>query len=419
MTQANQTNQANQANQTNMVNQAYQANQANMVNQAYQANQTNQKNTTFWQELATPILGLSPMDGVTDHPFRHIQKKYGQPALIYTEFTSVEGVCHGANRLLTDFLYDETQRPVIAQIYGTTPDFFRQTATVLCELGFDGIDINMGCPAKNVAHSGAGAALIKNPKLATEILKETKAGVDDYYNGKRAVDCANITEEIAREVKQRHALLPETYQNRHLDSTAAKVPVSVKTRVGFDEKVVEWWISTLLEHEPAAICVHGRTLKQQYSGQADWDEISKGVSLCAQTKTRYLGNGDVHTYEQAVEKCNTYGVDGVLIGRASFGNPFIFRPENQSEPERFATASQHEINTQNVFEIAVEHAKLFEKTYANRERYSFLPMRKHLGWYIKAIPQASEIRQKIYQTNNSQEVVALLSEYGLLDQAQQ
>lgn len=376
--------------------------------------QANKTNTTFWQELSAPILGLSPMDGVTDHPFRHIQKKYGQPALIYTEFTSVEGVCHGANRLLTDFLYDETQRPVIAQIYGTTPDFFRQTATILCELGFDGIDINMGCPAKNVAHSGAGAALIKNPKLAVEILKETKAGVDDYYNGKRAADCANITKQIAEEVKQRHSLLPESYQNRHQDSTAVKVPVSVKTRVGFDEKVVEWWISTLLEHEPAAICVHGRTLKQQYSGQADWDEIAKGVALCAQTKTRYLGNGDVHTYEQAVEKCNTYGVEGVLIGRASFGNPFIFRPEQELQ-----NATENSNTTTDVYEIAVEHAKLFEKTYQDGERYSFLPMRKHLGWYIKAIPQASEIRQKIYQTNTSQEVVALLSEYGLLDQAHQ
>ena len=369
--------------------------------------QENQIKTTFWQDLSAPILGLSPMDGVTDHPFRHIQKKYGQPALIYTEFTSVEGVCHGANRLLTDFLYDETQRPVIAQIYGTTPDFFRQTATILCELGFDGIDINMGCPAKNVAHSGAGAALIKNPKLAVQIINETKAGVDDYYNGKRASDCANITAQIAEEVKQRHALLPEWYQTRHEDSTNPKVPVSVKTRVGFDEKVVEWWISTLLEHEPAAICVHGRTLKQQYGGQADWEEIAKGVPLCAQTKTRYLGNGDVHSYEQAVEKCSTYGVDGVLIGRASFGNPFIFRPEQELQ------------DAPDTYEIAVEHAKLFEKTYQDGERYSFLPMRKHLGWYIKAIPQASEIRQKIYQTNTSQEVVALLTEYGLLNQAHQ
>lgn len=366
----------------------------------------------FWQELSAPILGLSPMDGVTDHPFRHIQKKYGKPALIYTEFTSVEGVCHGANRLLTDFLYDETQRPIIAQIYGTTPDFFRQTATILCELGFDGIDINMGCPAKNVAHSGAGAALIKNPKLAIQIIQATKAGVQDYYNGKRAIDCENITQTIAQEVGRRHALLPAQYQTRHEDSFAPQVPVSVKTRIGFDEKVIEWWLNTLLEQEPAAICVHGRTLKQQYGGQANWEEIAKGVALCAPTKTTYLGNGDVNTYEQALEKCTTYGVDGVLIGRASFGNPFIFRPELLHYTENSSTLQSED--QQDVYEIAIEHAELFEKTYNQGERYSFLPMRKHLGWYIKSIPQASEIRQKIYQTNTSQEVIELLREYGLI-----
>src|SRR5262245_47814010 len=109
----------------------------------------------FWSTLSQPIIGLSPMDGVSDHPFRQIQKKYGQPAVVYTEFTSVEGVCHGADRLLKDFLFDESQRPIIGQIYGTTPEYFRQTSIVLCELGFDGIDINMGCPAKNVAHAGA------------------------------------------------------------------------------------------------------------------------------------------------------------------------------------------------------------------------------------------------------------------------
>ena len=150
-----------------------------------------QKNS-FWDTLATPIIGLSPMDGLTDHPFRHIQKKYGNPTIMYTEFTSVEGVCHGATQLLKDFLFDETQRPLIAQIYGTTPSYFRQTAILLCQLGFDGIDINMGCPVKNVAHSGAGAALIKTPRLAQEIIAATKQGVINWQNGMREKDCPDL-----------------------------------------------------------------------------------------------------------------------------------------------------------------------------------------------------------------------------------
>ncbi|MDQ5950783.1 MAG: hypothetical protein QG639_59, partial [Patescibacteria group bacterium] len=143
----------------------------------------------FWRQLPLPIVGLSPMDGVTDQPFRFIQKKYGKPAVVITEFTSVEGVCHGASPLLKDFQFDESQRPVVAQIYGTTPDFFRQTAIILCELGFDGIDINMGCPAKNVAHSGAGAALIQTPDLAQEIIRAVQQGISEWKNGATVDNC--------------------------------------------------------------------------------------------------------------------------------------------------------------------------------------------------------------------------------------
>ena len=113
--------------------------------------------TPFWQTLPRPIIGLSPMDGVTDHPFRHIQKRYGNPDLLVTEFVRVEQLCAGEVKLLRMLLYDESQRPIVAQVYGTTPDVFRATAVLLCRLGFDGIDINMGCPSSSVAENGAGA----------------------------------------------------------------------------------------------------------------------------------------------------------------------------------------------------------------------------------------------------------------------
>jgi nifR3 family TIM-barrel protein len=334
------------------------------------------------------------MDGLTDHPFRHIQKKYGNPSVVYTEFTSVEGVCHGATQLLKDFLFDETQRPAIAQIYGTTPKFFRQTALLLCELGFDGIDINMGCPAKNVAHSGAGAALIRTPKLAQEIIRETKAGVVDWQNGKTAADCPDITEEIARVIQTRHALLPERYQNKR------PIPVSVKTRIGYDTPAVLEWIPTLLELEPAAIALHGRTLQQQYSGLANWDEIGKAAELIHTTHTRIVGNGDVSSYTDALEKVATYATDGVLIGRAALGNPFVFM-----ETPNLAI---------NIFEIAAEHARLFEATFGQDLRYNFLPMRKHLAWYVKGIPNAVEIRTKLVMSSSAAEVGEILATHGLI-----
>ena len=293
----------------------------------------------FWQQISQPIIGLSPMDGVSDHPFRQIQKKYGNPAVVYTEFASVEGICRGAVQLLKDFLYDETQRPIIGQIYGTTPKFFRQTAVLLCELGFDGIDLNMGCPAKNVAHSGAGAALIKTPDLAQKIIRQTKAGVED-------------------------------------------------------------WIPRLLELEPACIAIHGRTLRQQYSGLTDWERIGQAAELAKESTTLILGNGDVDSLATAQKRITEYDLAGVLIGRASMGNPYVFCPAKANDPSPFA--------------IAVEHAQLFETTYQSHEWYSFLPMRKHLGWYVRSVPHASDIRVELLQANSSQEVQAVLERHQLL-----
>jgi tRNA-dihydrouridine synthase len=275
---------------------------------------------SFWAALPRPILGISPMDGVTDFPFRQITKKYGQPAVVYTEFTSVEGVCHGASQLLKDFLFDESQRPVVGQIYGTTPDFFRQTAILLCELGFDGIDINMGCPAKNVAHSGAGAALIRTPDLAQEIIRSVQLGIQQWKNGATAADCANITPEIVEKVAGRKAHLPENYHDR-----GRYIPVSVKTRVGYDQPVIHEWIPALLETEIDAIALHGRTLKQQYGGLASWELIGEAAALVKSAGKTILGNGDVKSLADAKSKIATYGVDGVLIGRAAMGNPFIFQ----------------------------------------------------------------------------------------------
>jgi tRNA-dihydrouridine synthase B len=334
------------------------------------------------------------MDGVSDHPFRHIQKKYGQPALVYTEFTSVEGLCHGATRLLKDFLFDETQRPIIGQIYGSTPAYFYQAAIILCELGFDGVDINMGCPAKNVAHSGAGAALIKTPKLAQEIIAAVQAGIKDWTNGKTIQDCPDVIPNIQQAIKIRHAELPTAYQ------TPRVIPVSVKTRVGYDQPVINEWIPTLLEMNPAAIALHGRTLKQQYGGLANWEIIGQAAELIHKTETKILGNGDIHTHAEALDRISTYQLDGVLIGRGSMGNPFIF--QTQIPP-----------HTQ-LFKIALEHAHLFETTFKDDEKYNFMPMRKHLGWYVKDIPNAAQIRIELFKTNSAQEVEQVFSNHHLI-----
>jgi len=347
---------------------------------------------TLWQRLNKPIVGLSPMDGVTEVVYRTIQKKYGNPDLIYTEFTSVEGICHNAEKLLRDFLYTEEQRPVIAQVFGVTPEYYRQTAVLLCELGFDGIDINMGCPAKSMHKQGSGANLINTPELAQEIVNQTKQGIEDYYNGMRSKNCPDISPRIVKEVERRAKLV----KNRPV-----KIGLSVKTRVGFNNPVTEEWIKTLLETGPEAIALHGRTLKQQYSGEASWEEIGKAVEIAKGSGTLILGNGDVNNYQEALDKINKYGVDGVLIGRASFGNPFIFLPEGKKPAK-------------SIFEVALEHSKLYEKGYSDQERNRFLPMRKHLGWYVKGIDQAKQVRMELFRANSSEDVERIFKKFGLI-----
>jgi len=349
----------------------------------------------FWSKLKKPVIGLAPMDGVTDHPYRHIQKKYGHPDIIYTEFATVEGFCRGVTVPLRDFIFDKTQRPIIAQIYGKTPQFFRETATVICQLGFDGIDLNMGCPAKSVANGGAGAGLINTPQLAQEIIKATQAGVQDWVNNKTANDCESITPEIAREVEKRHQYLPQEYQQKR------SIPVSVKTRIGFDKPMIDEWLPILLKTNPAAIAIHGRTLRQGYGGKANWEEIGKAVEIAKNSNTLIIGNGDVSSQAEALKKVNQYGVDGVLIGRASFGNPWVFNK------------NQNQVTTQQKIKVAIEHAQLYEITFSQNKKYSFLPMRKHLGWYIKGFDGAKEIRKQLMQTNNSQEVAEILAKHNL------
>ena len=359
------------------------------------------KTQTFWETLPRPILALSPMDGVTDQPFRHIQKKYGNPMLMYTEFTNAEGLCLSNGRLLRDLLYDETQRPIIAQIFGKTPHFFHQAAIVLCELGFDGIDINMGCPSKNVASSGSGAGLIRTPKLAQEIVRATQQGVQDWLNGATVHNCPDIKPRVAAQILAKRAALPPAYQERRA------IPVSVKTRIGYEVPFLETWLPYLLEVEPVAICIHGRTLAQAYSGEASWEQIGNAVALAKGSGILLLGNGDVLSLAQAQQRVDDYGVDGVLIGRATYGNPFFFDATQPVQGEEVDPAYALEIAR-----IMVEHAELYEQSYHQYEKYYFHPMRKHFGWYARTMHGGKKLRIPLMQSNSAQEVAQILTEHG-------
>ena len=311
------------------------------------------------------ILALSPMDGVTDLPMRQITKKYGQPDFLFTEFLNVEG-WHYAPKKLDHILACEPKKeaPVIAQIYGLTPDFFYDAAWEICQRGFFGLDLNFGCPAKNVVHNGAGGGLIKNPALAQKIYLAARQATLDFA----------------------------------LQHHTKPLPVSIKTRLGFASNEVNTWLPFLLQLKPDLISLHGRTLKQAYGGNANWQAIAQAVAWRDQISpgTAIFGNGDLHSLAQAQSLAVQSHVDGVLIGRAAIGNPWIFTDKIVSLKEKI--------------QVAIEHCQLFEKTYQKQDHYQFMPMRKYLAAYISDFPNAKLIRQQLMQAQNSEQVRSILGQ---------
>ncbi len=336
-------------------------------------------NRGFWDKLSKPVIAMSPMDGVTDAAFRYIVDKYGKSDILFTEFTSVEGIAAGAEKLLNAFVYHKTATPVVGQIFGSTPDDFYKATFVLSEMGFDGIDINMGCPDPHVAKKGGGAALILNPSVAKEIIITTKQAAADWAGGVSITEIG-LNENIINWVK----CFVET---NNIKPKKTPLPVSVKTRIGYDSVVTESWIENLLEAEPANITLHGRTLKQMYTGSADWNEIAKAAKIAHKTTTTLIGNGDVKSRSEALKKIDDYEIDGVLIGRAAFGTPEIFTGENFSFDKKL--------------NIAIEHSKAFEIL---TPELNFLSVRKHLAWYCKGFDNAVDARIALMQTNSARDV---------------
>ena len=359
----------------------------------------------FWQKIDKPIIGLSPMDGVTDASFRFITAKHGSPDITFTEFVNVEAAFFAPHTLLRDLTYSEIERPVIAQIYGHTPELFYKVAHLVCELGFDGLDINMGCPAKKVATKGSGAALIRTPELARMIIQSARQGIRDWRDGQTLADLG-IDTVFSKENGPANRLRG----GQEMTAERCSIPLSVKTRIGYDDVVVEEWMETLLEENLTAITLHGRTLKQGYKGSADWEAIGRAVEIAKNSATLILGNGDLKDMEGVCRRVHETGVDGVLLGRAAQGNPWIFRAKNQAKQSLRSGITIHSpsIALEERFRVLLEHSRHFEKYNLIR---NFVGMRKHLAWYCCDSPGVAELRARMVRVNHIEEVIQCLRAY--------
>jgi nifR3 family TIM-barrel protein len=317
----------------------------------------------FWASLPKPFFVLAPLADVTDPAFRKLIAKYskpGGPHVMYTEFVSADGLAlapeEGRKKLMRDLEFSESERPIVAQFFTATPKHMEMAAALAQELGFDGVDINMGCPADTIVWQGAGSNLIKNPPLALELIAAARQG-------------------------------------------APSLPVSVKTRLGYNQDEVESWVPALLSAQPVALTLHARTKKEMSKVPAHWDRIKRAVEIRNELGSEALvvGNGDLKDIEDAKEKIKESEADGAMLGRAIFGRPWLFSHAQDSQ------------NVEMRLKIAVEHTKLFEQMLGDIK--SFAIMKKHFKAYVEGFAGAKELRMELMETKSAAEVEQVVSHF--------
>jgi nifR3 family TIM-barrel protein len=343
----------------------------------------------FWADMPKPVFVLAPMADVTDAAFRRLIAKYskvegGVPYVTYTEFVSADGLAlapkEGRDKLLRDLSFSEAERPIVAQFFTSTPAHMEAAAKLAGELGFDGVDINMGCPDKSIEKQGAGAKLILNPVRAQELIAAAKRG-------------------------------------------APNLPVSVKTRLGYNKDILEEWLPALLEAQPAVIIVHARTRKEMSLVPARWERVKRSVLIRNElgSETLIIGNGDVVDVADAKQKIQMSGADGAMLGRAIFGKPWLFASEKLASQSPSTSedggvgvlVQQVSPSLEQRLRIAVEHAKLFEELLGDPPAggKNFAIMKKHFKAYAEGFAGAKELRMQLMETKNAAEIEQVIEAF--------
>lgn len=351
----------------------------------------------MWNTLQTkskqegkPIIVLAPMADVTDVVFRTLFAKYGKPDVMWTEFVACDGMYYTARRVglmtpreageyarefyrapleatrrllpeaqsydelpfnlfLKDLQYSEDERPIVAQLFSGNPETMEWGAELCKELGFDGVDINMGCPDRTIEKQKSGSALIKHPELAVDIIRSAqKSGL----------------------------------------------PISVKTRLGYNHDQLEEWLPHLLSTNPEVITLHARTRKEMSKVPARWERIKRAVEIRdeLQSSTLIFGNGDVTSLDDAYQKYTETGCDGVMIGRGIFGNPWFFNPDIDRDTD---------VSVAERLDMMLEHTKLFCELLSHK---NFAVMKKHYKAYAEGFPGAKELRIELMESNTYEDI---------------
>lgn len=314
--------------------------------------------TNFWAELPKPFFILAPMEDVTDVVFRHVVQQAGAPDVFFTEFTNSDSYCHpdGIESVRGRLVFTEDEQPIVAHIWGDKPEFFRQMSLGMAEMGFKGIDINMGCPVPNVAERGKGSGLILRPEVAAELIDAAKAG---------------------------------------------GLPVSVKTRLGFEELAEHQdWIEHLLRQDIANLSIHLRTRKEMSKVAAHWEMIPLVTAIRDRVapQTTITINGDIPDRATGLALADKYGVDGIMIGRGIFKNPFAF----EKEPRQHSASELLDL-----LRLQLD----LQDTYKERVPRPIVGLHRFFKIYVKGFPGASELRVRLMGTKSTAQVRELLDAF--------
>ena len=328
----------------------------------------------FWQKIKKRGIALAPMEDVTDTVFRQLMLEVAAEDnldIVYSEFVSTDGLCHpiGHDKVVHRLeisgeeraLLDQRGTKIVAQVWGKTPEKFANAIREhINPLGFDGIDINMGCPVPKITKQGGCSALINTPTLAKELILAAKE--------------------------------------------ASNIPVSVKTRTGISQHTTEEWIEHLISVEPAALILHGRTQKMMSDGKACWNEIAKAARMRDSLKPDIpvWGNGDVQSMQQATDLCEEHNIDGVMIGRGVFHNPWIFDPSRMDEN---APSKEEKLK------LLWRHSKLYADRWGSRK--NFLTLRRFYKIYAQGFQGASTLRGRLMSLKSLEEVKEILQEFDI------
>ncbi|MDQ0185220.1 tRNA-dihydrouridine synthase [Cytobacillus kochii] len=316
----------------------------------------------FWRELPRPFFVLAPMEDVTDVVFRHVVSEAARPDVFFTEFTNSESYCHpdGQKSVRGRLTFTEDEQPMVAHIWGDRPENFREMSIGMAELGFKGIDLNMGCPVPNVAGNGKGSGLICRPDVAAELIAAAKAG---------------------------------------------GLPVSVKTRLGYSE-IDEWrdWLTHILKQDIANLSIHLRTREEMSKVDAHWELIPEIKKLRDELApdTLLTINGDIPDRQVGLELAEKYGIDGVMIGRGIFKNPFAFEKE----------AKEH--SSKELLDLLRLHLDLHDQ-YAGLELRPYTGLHRFFKIYVRSFKGAGELRNQLMNTKSTDEARALLDDFDRIN----